>query len=113
MTAAEAVKVADMEPAEAADLFRTSAKLDQTRSEVEEEILLTLFLKLRARLLPNTTGYHRRSTGVLPTSPSAFTSGVQLKVAPSNPPRGRSLRRHPRSIQSQWPAERRTAQMPA
>jgi len=40
MTALEAVEVADMEPAEAVELFRTSAKLDRTGSEVEEEILL-------------------------------------------------------------------------
>jgi tetratricopeptide (TPR) repeat protein len=40
MTALEAVEVADMEPAEAANLFHTSAKLGQTGSEVDDEVLL-------------------------------------------------------------------------
>ena len=40
MTALEALEAADMEPAEAVELFRSSAKLGQTGSEVEEEILL-------------------------------------------------------------------------
>jgi tetratricopeptide (TPR) repeat protein len=40
MTALEAVEVADMEPAEAAALFRTSANLGQIGSEVEREVLL-------------------------------------------------------------------------
>jgi tetratricopeptide (TPR) repeat protein len=40
MTALEAVKVTDMKPAEAAELFRTSAKLGQTGLEMEKEIML-------------------------------------------------------------------------
>ena len=40
MTALEAVKVADMKPEEAAELFRISAKLGQTGLEIEEEIML-------------------------------------------------------------------------
>jgi hypothetical protein len=42
MTVPEAVKVADMKPAEAAKLFRTSAKLGQTGLEVEKEIMLVV-----------------------------------------------------------------------
>jgi hypothetical protein len=40
MTALEAVKVADMKPAEVVKLFRTSAKLGRTGLEIENEIML-------------------------------------------------------------------------
>src|ERR1700722_18329799 len=40
MAALEAVKVGDMNPVEAAELLRISAKLGQTRLEVEKEIVL-------------------------------------------------------------------------
>lgn len=40
MTALEAVEVADMGPAKAAELFRTNAKLSQTGFEVEGKVLL-------------------------------------------------------------------------
>jgi tetratricopeptide (TPR) repeat protein len=42
MTALKAVKVAGMEEAEAAELFRTSAKLAKTGLEVEKEIILII-----------------------------------------------------------------------
>jgi hypothetical protein len=40
MTALEAVKVGDMNPVEAAELFRTIAKQGHTRLEVEKEVML-------------------------------------------------------------------------
>jgi hypothetical protein len=40
MTALEAVKAADIKPAEVVELFRTSAKLGRTGLEIENEIML-------------------------------------------------------------------------
>jgi hypothetical protein len=42
MTAQEAVKVADIQPVEAAELFRTSAKLGQRGLELEKDVLLII-----------------------------------------------------------------------